>query len=130
MERAPRYMFYGEDDEDEAPDLRGAPLGTFKRIRQSLFRVSNVDSWEPMGDDHAGLLHGFAFVAGEEHVVCHLVFTIYGEGTLVATGVLPPGPKHIDDGTIAVTGGTGDLSGVSGVCDVRTRNPKRWDIYI
>ena len=121
------FSFVGEDD-DGVEDLLDAEPGTVRPIHQQLFEIEDDETWAH-GSDPVGTLYGFVVVAGGRNAVCHLVFSI-GEDTLVATGVLPTGSSSVGDGWIAVTGGTEGLFRASGACQVSTRNPKRWDIFI
>ncbi len=116
------------DDEEGAEDLLDAEPGTIRPIHLPLFAITDDETWA-YDSEPVGTLHGFVVVTGGRHAVCHLVFAM-GEDTVVATGVLPTGSSTVSDGWIAVTGGTGSLFRASGACQVTTRNPKRWDIFI
>ena len=124
MEVSTEFILIGED-EQEAEDLSSAEPGRIAVIHQALF--------EGMGDwakgDPVGALHGVV-VVGRDKAVCHLVFDLKDVGSLVATGALPAGASHFGEGVIAVTGGTGGFAKASGICEVQTMNPKRYDFFI
>ena len=130
MEILTEYSLIGEDeDEDGEKDLRSAEPGSVWPIRQALFELVDDITWDH-GEGRVGTLHGVAIVVRRGHVVCHLVFEFDEDHALVASGALPAGESHMGDGVIAVTGGTGGFAKASGVCLVKARNPKRWDIFI
>ena len=122
MEIATGFILIGED-EDGAEDLSSAEPGRVAVIHQALYEQGEKD-WDKAG--RVGTLDGVVVAARRGKVVCHLVFDLEGEGTIVVAGSLPAGASHFGDGALAVGGGTGGFAKVAGTCMVETMNPKRY----
>ena len=122
MEIATGFILIGED-EDGAEDLSSAEPGRVAVIHQALYEQGEKD-WDRAG--RVGTLDGVVVAARRGKVVCHLVFDLGDDGTIVVAGSLPAGASHFDDGALAVTGGTGGFAKAVGTCMVQTMNPKRY----
>jgi hypothetical protein len=120
-----------DDDEGEKLDFSQVVPGFAFSRRQDLFQEAD-EAWSKgpqVGTAHLGVIVGHRGVA-----ICHVVFVLDGDDTIVAHGVLPltDGPKGatVGNGLLAVTGGTGNFNGAGGRLDVEVMNPKRYHFTI
>jgi hypothetical protein len=128
MEFTAEFTVIGEDqDSGETEQIGPATPGSLFPIDQNLFEESGDGSWAQ--GSLAGEAHGFAAVTRRSNAMCVITFQ-FESGTLVVQGLLPSDGRALSDGTLAVTGGTGDFERSSGRVDMESRNPKRWTFVL
>ena len=67
----------------------------------------------------AGVAHVSVIIGESGSAICHAVFVLGDDDTIVAHGVLPVARgTGVGDGLLAVTGGTGTFDSVGGRVDV------------
>jgi hypothetical protein len=128
MEFTAQFTVIGEDQEPESSDeLKPLPPGSVYSFDQDLFEESGDGSWKQGG--RVGEAHGSLIVTRRGGATCLITFG-FGNGSIVAAGLLPSEGRKLGDGTLAVTGGTGEFHQSSGHVDVQTKNPKRWSFVL
>lgn len=126
MELLDELTLIGDDDDDTKFDFEAAVPGDVRVMHQTL-TVEGEEAWsrgEPVGFAHVSVIVGRRGIA-----ICHVIFVLEGDDTIVAHGVLPVAAgTGIGGGLLAVTGGTGNFDGVGGRVDVEVVNPKKYHI--
>jgi hypothetical protein len=126
MEYVGELTLIGIDDEEGKLDFSSSVPGDVRVMHQTL-SWEGEESWtigDPAGAAHVSVIIGRGGIA-----ICHVVFVLNSEDTIVAHGVLPVASgTGVGNGLLAVTGGTGNYDSVGGRVDVEVVNPKKYHI--
>ena len=122
------FTLIGEDQDKIADLLAPAPQGSVMTIDQDLYEEQG-GAWQ-RPDTPVGEAHGSVIVTRKGFATCNITFTFGDDDSIVAQGLLPISGKSLNNGHLAVTGGTGQFDKVSGRVDMETQNPKRWSFIL
>ena len=126
MESLDEFTLIGDDDEDTKFDFEEAVPGVVRVMHQILSREGD-ESWSR--GDSVGVAHISVIIGKSGAAICHAVFVLGDDDTIVAHGVLPVAAgTGVGDGVLAITGGTGAFDSVMGRIDVEVMNPKKYHI--